>query len=66
MIRQPAVANQFYPGNEQNLKRDIATRIREDQKREKVLALIAPHAGYMYSGGVAGAVYSKAEIPRIS
>jgi AmmeMemoRadiSam system protein B len=62
MIRQPAVANQFYPGGEKDLKEDIAGRIAEGQKRENVLALVAPHAGYVYSGNVAGKVYSKAEI----
>ena len=62
MIRQPAVANQFYPGREKDLKEDIAGRIAEGQEREKVLALVAPHAGYVYSGNVAGTVYSKAEI----
>jgi len=64
MIRQPAVANQFYPGREQDLKKDISTRIKEGQKKEKALALVSPHAGYMYSGNVAGAVYSVAEITK--
>ncbi|MEA3360339.1 MAG: AmmeMemoRadiSam system protein B [Thermodesulfobacteriota bacterium] len=62
MIRKPAVANQFYPGREKDLKEDIAGRIAEGQEREKVLALVAPHAGYIYSGNVAGKVYSKAKI----
>ncbi len=62
MIREPIVANQFYPGIEKNLKEDIAKRLLNREKRERVLALIAPHAGYVYSGNVAGAVYSKAEI----
>jgi MEMO1 family protein len=62
MIREPIVANQFYPGVEKNLKEDIAKRFLNGEKRENVLALIAPHAGYVYSGNVAGAVYSKAEI----
>ena len=34
MIRKPAVANQFYPGREKDLKEDIAGRIAEGQKRE--------------------------------
>ncbi|HUT69430.1 MAG TPA: AmmeMemoRadiSam system protein B [Desulfatiglandales bacterium] len=64
MIRQPAVANQFYPGTEKDLKKDLSRRIKEGKEREKVLALISPHAGYMYSGDVAGAVYSVAEITK--
>jgi len=64
MVRQPAVANQFYPGRETDLKKDVSGRMKEVQKKEKVLALVSPHAGYIYSGDVAGAVYSKAEITK--
>jgi AmmeMemoRadiSam system protein B len=67
MIRQPAVANQFYPGREEDLKKDISSRIESvegGQKKEKVLALVSPHAGYMYSGNVAGAVYAVADITK--
>ncbi len=67
MIRQPAVANQFYPGSEADLKRDISGRIESaggKQKKEKVLALVSPHAGYIYSGNIAGAVYSQAELTK--
>ncbi len=65
MIRQPAVANQFYPGIEADLKRDISGRIKPaggKQKKEKVLALVSPHAGYIYSGNIAGADYSQTEL----
>ena len=64
MIRQPAVANQFYPGGEVDLKRDISGRIKEVQKKGKALALVSPHAGYIYSGDIAGAVYAQAEITK--
>jgi AmmeMemoRadiSam system protein B len=64
MIRQPAVANQFYPGSERDLKKDVSGRIKEVKKKEKALALVSPHAGYVYSGNIAGAVYSIAEITR--
>jgi AmmeMemoRadiSam system protein B len=64
MIRQPAVANQFYPGSETDLKRDVSGRIKGVQKRGKALGLVCPHAGYVYSGDVAGAVYSQAQITR--
>ncbi|NVL91830.1 MAG: AmmeMemoRadiSam system protein B, partial [Desulfobacterales bacterium] len=64
MVRRPAVANQFYPGSETDLKRDVSSRIGEVQKRGKALALVSPHAGYMYSGDIAGAVYSQAEITK--
>jgi AmmeMemoRadiSam system protein B len=64
MIRQPTVANQFYPGEEQGLIKDLSGRMQEGQAKEKVLAIVAPHAGYIYSGNVAGSVYSVAEIPK--
>jgi AmmeMemoRadiSam system protein B len=67
MIRQPAVANQFYPGREKDLKSDVSTRINfatGEQKKAKVLSLISPHAGYMYSGNVAGSVYAAADITK--
>jgi AmmeMemoRadiSam system protein B len=64
MIRQSTVANQFYPGGEQGLIKDLSGRIQEGQTKEKVLAIVSPHAGYIYSGNVAGSVYSVAEIPK--
>jgi len=63
MVRQPAVANQFYPGSERGLNKEISARMKEGQEREKVLAVVSPHAGYIYSGSVAGSVFSAAEIP---
>jgi hypothetical protein len=64
MIREPRVANKFYPGRDRDLKEDLSGRIKEVEKKETVLALVSPHAGYVYSGDVAGAVYSIAEIPK--
>jgi AmmeMemoRadiSam system protein B len=64
MIRQPAVANQFYPGDERSLKKELSARMKKGQKKEKVIAIVSPHAGYMYSGNVAGAVFSASEIPK--
>jgi AmmeMemoRadiSam system protein B len=64
MIREPRVVNQFYPGRDRDLKEDLSGRIKEVEKKETVLALVSPHAGYVYSGDVAGAVYSIAEIPK--
>jgi len=65
MTRQPAVAGQFYPGDEKGLKRELERYIVRVEKKESALAALAPHAAYMYSGGVAGAVYSRMEIPDI-
>src|SRR5579859_2857638 len=63
-VRQPAVAGRFYPGRPDVLTRDIQSYL--NTKAEKICALgcVVPHAGYMYSGHVAGAVYSRLELPR--
>src|SRR3990167_6717642 len=63
MIRKPAVAYQFYPGEPQVLQKTIESMVKEKAQKEDALAIIAPHAGYIYSGKVAGSVYSKVNIP---
>lgn len=63
MQRRPAVAGQFYPGAENALRSELSGFIQRTDRRRKVFGIIAPHAGYVYSGAVAGAVYSGIEIP---
>jgi MEMO1 family protein len=63
MQRQPAVAGQFYPGNPEQLRFDLAAMIPECTEKIHVIGIIAPHAGYIYSGGIAGKVYSTIKIP---
>ena len=61
--RPPAVAGRFYPDRPEALKAEVARHIPDGPPREKALGVVAPHAGFMYSGDVAGAVYSRIEIP---
>jgi AmmeMemoRadiSam system protein B len=63
MSRIPAVANMFYPGEKSRLEEQLSTLIKRVPDPRKVLAAISPHAGYMYSGGVAGAVFSQITVP---
>ncbi len=63
MNRQPAVAGQFYPADRSQLKSEMTSLIVERRKKIKALGLMVPHAGYMYSGAVAGAVFGAVEIP---
>jgi MEMO1 family protein len=63
MQRQPAVAGQFYAGNSRQLHEDLAEMIPESPVRRRVIGIIAPHAGYIYSGSIAGQVYAAIEIP---
>lgn len=59
MIRKPAVAGQFYPAEKERLLDEIQTYTEPDAVRVDCLGVVAPHAGYIYSGKVAGAVYSR-------
>ena len=63
MLRSPAVANMFYPGDKDLLKEQLSTYVRPVPEPKRVLAAVSPHAGYIYSGGVAGAVFSQIRIP---
>lgn len=59
MIRNPAVAGQFYPLSEEVLVEQIRKFIGEKKEKQDVLGVLAPHAGYIYSGKVAGETLSK-------
>jgi len=59
MIRNPIVAGQFYPESPSQLKAMIEAFIDEKAAKEEAIGLVSPHAGYIYSGPVAGAVISK-------
>ncbi len=63
MIRQPAVAGQFYYESASRLRKQVEQYIVADLPKEKIIGAISPHAGLMYSGGVAGAVYSSIQFP---
>lgn len=63
MIREAAFAGQFYPADAEELRRELARLLRPAERR-RALAVVVPHAAYMYSGQVAGAVYSSVELPR--
>jgi hypothetical protein len=63
-IREPAVAGAFYPDKPEILQRDLSKYF-ENAKKEKlegeIVALVSPHAGYMYSGQVAAYAYKLIE-----
>jgi len=55
-IRAPAVAGAFYPGDPAALAREVDTYLDEAPVAEldgELVAVVSPHAGYMYSGAVA-------------
>lgn len=63
MQRQPAVAGQFYPGTEGTLRAALSQLIPKNASLQTVKGIISPHAGYVYSGAIAGQLYSRIVIP---
>ena len=63
-VRHPAVAGRFYPKDRETLQKEIQLYIPPQAAAAPALGCIAPHAGYMYSGSVAGAVYANIDLPQ--
>jgi len=63
MKRKPCVAGTFYPGRRDVLLDTIESLTDPKAKKTKAIAVVVPHAGYMYSGPVAGAVFSSVKVP---
>lgn len=63
MVRQPAVAGRFYPGERAALAREVDRLLGPPGARIRAKGVVAPHAGYVYSGAIAGAVYGRVEVP---
>ncbi len=61
--RKPEVAGQFYRADAQKLRTTIQYYLDQEtrQSNKKPAGLIAPHAGYYYSGHVAAAAYKEIE-----
>jgi len=62
VVRRPAVAGMFYPGDAGVLRRDVDALLGAAPKHRAgrpILAVIAPHAGYMYSGGTAARAFAR-------
>jgi len=62
-VRPPAVAGRFYPADPAALTSMIGEYVEVGMERQSAIGVVVPHAGYMYSGHVAGAIYSRLKIP---
>ena len=62
-VRPPAVAGMFYDARPERLEHDVRALLATGASPEPAFGAIVPHAGYVYSGGVAGAVYARLTIP---
>ena len=65
MIRKTVWAGprNFYPDNPEILKKSIAGFIDSEQIKEECKAVLLPHAGYFYSGEIAGRTISCVKVP---
>jgi AmmeMemoRadiSam system protein B len=65
-IRPPAVAGSFYEGTPERLRAqlDACIAANPQAKKQRFIGAVVPHAGLMYSGHVAAAFYTRAELPR--
>lgn len=66
MLRMPAVAGRFYPSDPAELTALITkyTNLEKNEAPIRAQACLVPHAGYLYSGHVAGAVFARLALPR--
>ena len=62
VIRLPAVAGHFYPADPEELRRLVRSFLLPSP-REEAIAILVPHAGYIYSGSCAGKAYSSVRLP---
>lgn len=61
-VKEPAVAGAFYPDDAKKLAAEVDGYLAKptvEPEEGRLLTLIAPHAGYVYSGGVAGYSYAR-------
>ena len=63
MQRHAAVAGQFYPGTQEQLRSVLSGLIPAVPEKRRVMGIVAPHAGYIYSGAIAGKIYGRIAMP---
>lgn len=61
--RAPAVAGRFYPGEPRALRRELDRCLDLAAAPLPARMLLAPHAGYVYSGSLAGKTWSRVHVP---
>ena len=67
-VRPPAVSGRFYPSDSVELRATVATLLADARRAvgptgRQAVAVIVPHAGYIYSGATAAAVFARLTIP---
>ncbi len=64
MKREPVVAGQFYPASKQELKKQVQGFLEDKPDQERTILAMCPHAGYMFSGPVAGKTLGRARMEK--
>ena len=59
LIRKPAAAGKFYDSDPEKLRKAVRSYMRPaGGAKEKILGVLVPHAGYVFSGATAGAAFA--------
>lgn len=59
VVREPSQAGVFYPYEPDKLRKEVEKYMIASIEKDDILGIVSPHAGYIYSGKVAGEVYSR-------
>ena len=65
MIREAAVAGQFYPADPLQLEATLRQQMPTSVVVREAKGIVVPHASYLYSGRVAGRTYAAVSLPRL-
>jgi hypothetical protein len=63
MHRTAAVAGQFYAGEKKALREQVRNLLHQKLEPQKAVGIMVPHAGYIYSGAIAGQTFSLVQVP---
>jgi len=64
MQRDPAVAGQFYPGDSETLRHAVSGLLCAPAAPRRAFGIVSPHAGYIYSGAIAGETFASVLVPQ--
>jgi AmmeMemoRadiSam system protein B len=66
LVREPAVAGHFYPRSRTALDAELRRLLLPSEAAAPARAVVVPHAGWAYSGAIAGETYGAAAVPRVA
>ncbi len=63
MHRTAAVAGQFYSGQKEALREQVSNFLQQKLEARQAIGIMVPHAGYVYSGAIAGQTFGRVQVP---